>query len=223
VRNAAWAVVPLKSPAAAKSRLRGALDAGARQRLMLCMARHVVRTLVRTPGIAGVAVVTASPDIAAQVERDGAIVIRQDRDEGTAPACRIAADVLSGTATSILMISGDIPLIHAADVAELVELAARTPVVAIVPDRAGEGTNALLCAPPAAIAPCFGPDSFRRHVAAAHARGVEVRIVESDALALDIDDIEDLDELRRRLEKDPSLLPAELREAVQRKDRVPAQ
>jgi 2-phospho-L-lactate guanylyltransferase len=223
VRNAAWAVVPLKSPAAAKSRLREALDAGARQRLMLCMARHVVHTLVGTPGIAGVAVVTASPEIAALVKNDGAIVIRQDRDDGTAAACRVAADVLSGTATSVLMISGDIPLIHAAAVAELVELARRTPVVAIVPDRGGKGTNALLIAPPAVIEPCFGPDSFRRHVAATRARGVELRIVESDALSLDIDDVEDLDELRRRLERDACLLPAELREAVPRKERVPAQ
>ena len=223
MRNAVWAVVPLKSPAAAKSRLRGALEAGARQRLVLAMARHVVRTLVHAPGIAGVAVVTAAPEVAAQVQRYGAMVIRQDRDQGTAPACRVAAEVLSGTADSLLMIPGDVPLIRAAAVSELVDLVSGAPMVAIVPDRRREGTNALVCAPPAVIAPCFGPDSFRRHVATARALGVEVHIVESDALSLDIDDLEDLDELRRRLEEDPALLPAELREALPRKDEVPAQ
>jgi 2-phospho-L-lactate guanylyltransferase len=223
VRDAAWAVVPLKSPVTAKSRLRGALDAGARQRLVFAMAQHVVCALLRTPGIAGVAVVTAAPEIAARVEGYGAMVIRQDRDEGTASACRVAAEILSERADSVLMISGDIPLIDAAAVAELIELARRAPVVAIVPDRRRAGTNALLCAPPAVMAPYFGPDSFQRHLAAARARGVDVRIVESDALALDIDDLDDLDELHRRLDADPTLLPAELREAFPRMDRVPAQ
>lgn len=214
MRDALWAVVPLKSPEAAKSRLRGALDAAARRRLMFAMAQHVIRTLLRAPGIAGVAVVTASAEIATRVEREGARVIRQARDDGTAAACSSAVDALSGTAHGLLMMSGDLPLIRPAAVAELVDLSGRAPLVAIVPDRRREGTNALLCAPPAVIPPCFGPDSFQRHLAAAHAQGVEVRIVESDALSLDIDDAADLDELRRRSDEDAALLPADLRDAL---------
>jgi len=221
--NAIWAVVPLKSPEAAKSRLRAGLDDRARQRLMFAMARQVVRTLMHTPGIAGVAVVTASPEVAAYVEQEGAEVIRQDRDGGTAEACRSAVARLSASADSLLMISGDIPLICTDAVAALVDLSRRTPLVAIVPDRRRSGTNALLCTPPAVIPPCFGADSFERHLAAARSQGVELRIVESDALALDIDDLEDLEELRRRLDADPTLLPVELREALPRKEEVPAQ
>ena len=221
--NAVWAVVPLKSPEAAKSRLRVGLDDRARQRLMFAMARQVVRTLKQARGIAGVAVVTASAEIAAYVELEGAAVVRQERDAGTAEACRSAVAHLSASADSLLMISGDIPLICSDAVAALVDLSRRTPLVAIVPDRRRTGTNALLCAPPAVIPPCFGADSFQRHLAAARSRGVELRIVESDALSLDIDDLEDLDELRRRLDADPTLLPVKLREALPRKEEVPAQ
>ena len=221
--NAAWAVVPLKSPEAAKSRLRAGLDDRARRRLMFAMARQVVRTLVHTPGIACVAVVTASPEVAACVEQEGAVVIRQDRDAGTAEACRSAVAQLCASADTVLMISGDIPLICTDAVATLVDLSRRTPLVAIVPDRRRSGTNALLCTPPAVIPPCFGADSFQRHLAAARSQGVELRIVESEALSLDIDDLEDLDELRRRLDADPTLLPVELREALPRKEEVPAQ
>jgi len=221
--NTVWAAVPLKSPDAAKSRLRAGLDACARGRLFFAMARQVVRTLVHTPGIAGVAVVTASPEVAACVEQEGAAVIRQERDAGTAEACRSAVAHLSARADSLLMISGDIPLISTEAVAELVDLSRRAPLVAIVPDRRRNGTNALLCAPPAVIPPCFGFESFQRHLAAARSQGVEVRIVESDALSLDIDDLEDLDELRRRLDADPALLPVELREALPRKVEVSAQ
>ena len=221
--NTVWAVVPLKSPDAAKSRLRAGLDAGARRRLVFAMARQVVRTLVHTPGIAGVAVVTASPEIAASVEQEGATVIREERDAGMAEACRTAVAHLSASADSVLMISGDIPLISSEAIAALVDLSRDAPLVAIVPDRRRSGTNALLCAPPALISPCFGTDSFRHHLAAARYQGVELRIVESDALSLDIDDLEDLDELRRRLDADPALLPVELREALPRKEEVPAQ
>jgi 2-phospho-L-lactate guanylyltransferase len=216
-------VVPLKSPDMAKSRLRAGLDACARRRLVFAMARQVVRTLVHTPGIAGVAVVTASPEVAAYVGREGAAVIPQHHETGTAEACRSAVAYLTGTADSLLMVSGDIPLICAPAVAQLVELSGCAPLVAIVPDRRRSGTNALLCAPPEVIAPCFGSDSFQRHLAAARSQGVAVRIVESDALSLDIDEPEDLDELRRRLDADPALLPVELREAVPRKAEVPAQ
>jgi 2-phospho-L-lactate guanylyltransferase len=199
------------------------MDGCARQRLFFAMARQVVRTLVHTPGIAGVAVVTASPEVEASAGQQGALVIRQDRDAGTAEACRSAVTRLSDRADSLLMISGDIPLICARAVAELVDSSQRTPLVAIVPDRRRIGTNALLCAPPAVIPLCFGSDSFRRHLAAARSRGVELRIIESDVLSLDIDDLEDLDELRRRLDANPALLPAELREAVYLGGGVPAQ
>jgi 2-phospho-L-lactate guanylyltransferase len=94
------------------------------------------------------------------------------------------------------------------------------PLVTLVPDRHRNGTNALLCAPPAIIAPCFGSDSFKRHLEAARGQGFEVRIVESDALSLDIDDSEDLDELRRRLDAEPALLPIELREALPRQAEI---
>jgi 2-phospho-L-lactate guanylyltransferase len=187
------------------------------------MAQHVVRTLVHTPGVTGVAVATASPEVTAWVEHQGAVVIRQERDAGTAAACRSAVAHLSDRAGSLLMMSGDIPLVCTRAVAELVGLSRRTPLVAIVPDWRRIGTNALLCAPPAAIPPCFGSNSFQRHLAAAHGRGVEVRIIESDALSLDIDDLEDLDELRRRLDGSALRLPAELRQALCLEEELPAQ
>jgi 2-phospho-L-lactate guanylyltransferase len=218
-----WAVVPLKSPELAKSRLRAGLDACARRRLVFAMARQVVRALVHTPGIAGVAVVTASPEVAAYVGREGAAVIPQHHETGTAEACCAAVAYLAGTADRLLMVSGDLPLICPGAVAELLDLSRRRPFVAIVPDRRRNGTNALLCAPPAVIPPCFGPDSFQRHLTAARSRGIDLRVVESDALSLDIDDLEDLDELRRRLDADPALLPVELREAIPRKEEAPAQ
>jgi 2-phospho-L-lactate guanylyltransferase len=120
------------------------------------------------------------------------------------------------------MISGDLPLISGAAVASLTRLIGPEPLVAIVPDRRGTGTNALLCAPPEAIAPCFGIDSFQRHQAAARRHGIQPHIVESAELALDIDEPVDLHELRRWLDHHPVVLPAEMREALAGRALAPA-
>jgi coenzyme F420-0:L-glutamate ligase/coenzyme F420-1:gamma-L-glutamate ligase len=63
--------------------------------------------------------------------------------------------------------------------------------VALVPDRHGEGTNALVVAPPATIPFAFGPGSRRAHAAAAHRAGA--RFVELDGpLSVDLDTADDL-------------------------------
>jgi 2-phospho-L-lactate guanylyltransferase (CobY/MobA/RfbA family) len=67
----------------------------------------------------------------------------------------------------------------------------RPPLVAIVADRHGRGTNGLLLWPPDVIDPHFGGDSHDAHVAAARAAGATV--VELDGpLADDLDTPEDL-------------------------------
>ena len=67
----------------------------------------------------------------------------------------------------------------------------RRPLVAIVADRHGRGTNALLIAPPDAIEPCFGGDSHAAHVAAAESAGAT--LIELDGpLAVDLDTPDDL-------------------------------
>ena len=72
--------------------------------------------------------------------------------------------------------------------------------VLIVPDRHGTGTNALLLTPPDVLAPSFGPDSRRRHLAEAAAAGVPAEVVELESLGLDIDTTDDLEALQRQLE-----------------------
>jgi 2-phospho-L-lactate guanylyltransferase len=69
----------------------------------------------------------------------------------------------------------------------------------VVPDRHGEGTNALLLEPPDAIEPSFGPGSCARHVRAARAAGVAHAVVDVPTLALDVDTGDDLEALAATL------------------------
>ena len=88
----------------------------------------------------------------------------------------------------MLLVPGDTPLL-AAD--ELEALLARADAeqlgIVVVPDRHGEGTNALLLQPPDAIAPSFGPGSRERHVESARASGRAHAVEPLSSLMLDID------------------------------------
>src|SRR3989442_897417 len=64
--------------------------------------------------------------------------------------------------------------------------------VAVVPDRHGTGTNALVLAPPDAMRPSFGEGSFERHMAAARDADRNHRVEPVGSLAPDVDTPEDL-------------------------------
>jgi 2-phospho-L-lactate guanylyltransferase len=191
-----WAVVALKSPAAAKSRLRPFCADEERRALYFLMARKALLALLAVPAIDRVLAVTASDEVEKFVTDLGGSVVRQPQDLGTQSAYAHAlASVMGGEVpppTRVLMISGDLPLISAAAVGELLHQCHEQPGVTIIPDRRRQGTNGLVCSPPDAVEPCFGEDSLRRHRCAARARGHQVQVIESQALSLDIDDHEDL-------------------------------
>jgi 2-phospho-L-lactate guanylyltransferase len=100
------------------------------------------------------------------------------------------------------LLPGDCPLL---DAAELDAAVARLPArgVAVVPDRHGTGTNALLLAPPDAIEPAFGEGSRARHERLARSAGVECRVEPLASLATDVDTAADLAVLAELLRQRP--------------------
>jgi 2-phospho-L-lactate guanylyltransferase len=123
-----------------------------------------------------------------------------DPDEAgqSAAAERGIEAALALGAERVLLVPGDCPALDPAEVGGL--LADPQPGTVIVPDRHGTGTNALLLAPPTAIAPAFGPGSFARHRALA---GEAARVAELPSLGLDVDTPGDLAALRAALAARP--------------------
>ena len=194
-----WAVVPLKSPEQAKSRLATVLSPEQRVRLFFALAERVIQVLHATRGIDSVAVVTASAEIAAFARALGAVPILQSADFGMSAAFDLAIDELQPTMPHrVLLLPGDLPLISSNALEAVLGAAGAEPGIIVVPDRHRVGTNALLCSPPRAVAPSFGGHSFERHVTAAKAVGATVRVLELEALALDLDSSADLDYLRHQ-------------------------
>jgi 2-phospho-L-lactate guanylyltransferase len=187
------AIVPVGALAGAKSRLGAVLDAEERQDLTLRLARTTISSVVATPGIAETLVVTPDDTIRELASQLGARPIRQ-REGGLNRGIDVGRqEALAAGATAVLVLPIDLPEVSPdAIAAVLTTLVTRhRPLVAIVPDRHGRGTNALLLAPPDAIDTCFGGDSRAAHAAAARAAGAEL-IELGGPLTLDLDTPDDL-------------------------------
>ena len=101
----------------------------------------------------------------------------------------------------VLLVPGDCPLLDPTELEQLLTRPVSGRSALIVPDRHGDGTNALLLTPPDALTPAFGEGSRRRHIDLAKAQGSTPEVVEVASLALDIDTPEDLELLIERLRR----------------------
>jgi 2-phospho-L-lactate guanylyltransferase len=194
------AVLPVKRFDDAKQRLDRTLNAGTRRALAEAMVSDVLHGLRRAQRIDTVIVVTGETGAEALARAYDADSIPDD-DRGHSHAARSGVDwALERDYDRVLLVPGDCPALDPHEIDELVDTGLGAPDVVIVPDRHGEGTNALLLAPPDAIAPSFGPGSRARHEQAAEAAGARWRIAEPRSLVLDVDTAEDLAALRAALD-----------------------
>lgn len=184
----AWVLVPVKALSGAKRRLAPALSTDQRARLQLAMLADVLAAAGEARGIAGIAVVTADPQVAEMARHRGARVIEEGASAGlnAAVAAGVAALARMG-ADTVVVVAADLPLAVAEDIALTAARATDAGVTVAVPDRARKGTNAL--AFPAAAPPrfAFGTDSLLAHTAGPGAIALPLA-----SLALDIDTPADL-------------------------------
>jgi len=187
------AVLPIKSFGRAKQRLGGAVDGVERRALAEAMAGDVLEALGSVRGLDGVIVVSSE-----WVGEDVEVVHDPDEAGQSAAAARGVRAAVARGAQRVLLVPGDCPALDPDEVATLLDTAG--PGVVIVPDRHGSGTNALLIEPPSVVGPAFGPGSFARHAALAHAAGARVRVAHAPSLELDVDTPGDLEALRAALD-----------------------
>lgn len=216
------AVVPLRDGVSGKSRLAAVLDDAARRALVTVLAQHVVGTLLATPRVGRVVVVTADTTFArsalGELSDVGDLVfLAQPSDRpGLNAALDVARESLPepGVGRSVpgrLLIShADLPALTPADVTALIgrsDPAAEVPAeVVVATDRVGRGTNLLMLGRDAGrFRFRFGADSRAAHEAEGSRLGLRVQTVDRPGTAVDLDTVEDWNEL-----------PAAVRDAVAR-------
>jgi 2-phospho-L-lactate guanylyltransferase len=196
----ATAVLPVKRFGAAKRRLASGIDDARRETLVGAMLGDVLEAIGEARAIERAIVVSDELRAAEAAAAAGAELVADpaEPDHSKAALAGIARAQELG-AECVVLLPGDCPLLEPR---ELDGLLTGVPAsyVAIVPDRHGTGTNALVLAPPDAIRPAFGEGSCERHVAAARQAGIPFEVEAVPSLALDLDTPVDLVALTRKLE-----------------------
>ena len=177
------AIVPLKAEGARKTRLSGHLSEIAREQLSETLFRHVIGTLRSCPSITRIVLLSDGASPIDGLERIC------DSGRGLNAELQDVIDAIRADhdAARLLILHADLPLLEVADVEALARAAGGG--VAIAPDRAGAGTNALAIGANRPFTLCFGPDSFARHRAQAPDAAI---VTGRPGLALDVDTPADL-------------------------------
>ncbi len=192
------AVVPVATLRGTKSRLRPHLGDDATARLTLAMLGDVLEALIAVPDLSPVAVVTPDADVARAARAQGALALHRP-DAGLNPAVEGAVrELATDPARGALVMLGDVPGARPEEIAQLLRAldGCAGPGVALAPAGDG-GTAALLRVPTDAIPARFGLESAKAHREAAAQAGVVFREVRLASMALDIDEIEDLEAFER--------------------------
>ena len=210
----ATAIIPVKRFGHAKQRLLEALDRPQRAALVKAMLADVLTAVSAAELVERVIVVTGegrAERIALHHARRTTTpleVMRDPDDRGHSKAATLGIiRALAVGARCAALLPGDCPLLDPAELDAALERMGDGRV-AVVPDRHGTGTNALLLCPADAIGPAFGEGSMERHRDRAERAGHRVEVERLESLALDLDTPDDLAALAAVLEREPERAPA---------------
>jgi 2-phospho-L-lactate guanylyltransferase len=182
-----WAVIPIKTGLACKTRLQPVLSHGERLRLVRGMLGHVVAVASAAPGIDQVAILGNDRHHAPD-----AVPLIADRGTDLNSALRGALPELARRgATGLIVLPADLPRLTPEDVGRLTEVA-RSGSIGIAPDWLERGTNALAAPLGFPTLFRFGQDSFAAHRREARSLLGDPVIIRSPGLAFDLDEPEGL-------------------------------
>lgn len=181
-----WTViVPVKATSRGKSRI--AVDPVQRQRVAAALATDTVTAAAEARSVCEVVVVADDHD-------DGAIFsaipgVRVRLTDASSLNAAIV-DGTTGISGLVAVLPGDLPGLTGQELDAVLALvgSAGHPVV-VVADRQGTGTTLLAAVDPARLRPLYGPDSYRRHLAAG-AHGLE--LPDDSWIRRDVDTVADL-------------------------------
>lgn len=190
---AIWAIVPVKPLRRGKSRLAEVMSVDERADLNEYLLAHTLKEIAAVPEIENVLVVSRDP-AALSLARDlGARTVQENGNPGLNVALTRATEIAKSYETrGVLILPADIPGLSRKEISKLLSHTNDPPVVVVSPDRGREGTNALAVCPAGLIEYDFGEGSFEKHCQGANEAGARLVICELPALALDLDEPEDL-------------------------------
>ncbi|MGE0320974.1 MAG: 2-phospho-L-lactate guanylyltransferase [Polyangiaceae bacterium] len=184
-----WAIVPVKSFDAAKSRLGPSLDSEKRADFARRLFDHVTAQLLEHPEVDHVLIVSNSQEVLNHAADRGCLTIADPRALATLAEVvdSALAYALAEGASHGLVLMGDLPRLSQRSLSLLTQALTQHPQV-IAPDQHGVATNALGLGLPAPAGTAFGSGkSLELH----RERFPMARLVDDPELAFDVDDPRD--------------------------------
>ena len=194
-------LLPVKPFADSKQRLADFLTPAERALLARAMFEDVWATLRRAlesrQGLDRLLVISAEPYVLACCQKKGIACMEESDPVSHSESVNRATEwAMSLGVTSLLSVPIDTPGVTAGELVVMSQLRHQFAVV-VAHSADGTGTNALLRTPPDAIGAHFGPDSRRRHLEEARAKGLSSEVFECPGLMADVDTPEDLEQFLR--------------------------
>ncbi len=192
-----WVLIPLKNFVDAKLRLSGMLSAAERRGLVQAMVEDVLAVVVAEPSFEGTVLLSDDPaagllaaHFGVQCWSERALAAAGLNGVVSAGVARLAAQ----GADTVVVVHGDIPLMDGGELAQLLDShrSRSGSRVTIAPDRQGEGSNIVLCTPPAVMAFAYGENSCHAHRCNAVASGASCAVLPLPGVSRDIDNADDL-------------------------------
>lgn len=186
-----WAIIPVKQLRESKQRLAHLMSDDERAALIAEFLEKLLVTLNEVDAIDKTLVVTSDPIVEALARRHGAVVLREAEPQGLNVAVtRGVAKAEQEGATAVLVLPADLPFARVSDIQQMVRPLAHAgekALAALCSDDLGDGTNALLLAPPDDFTFHYGPGSFGQHVAETTRRGRDCHMIHAPGLRFDLD------------------------------------
>jgi 2-phospho-L-lactate guanylyltransferase len=192
-------LLPIKELRQAKQRLASFLNPKERFELAQAMLADTIRAVRGVRSADKIFVVTNHIPAMQAAEANGWELLREQQQISESVSVDAASRLCAERGvTSLLRLPLDVPLVHASDIDELLEIDCTAPTLVIVPSRDGTGTNAILRTPPALFPSHFGAGSFAKHCGEAERAGAQIVVRRNERLEMDVDDEADLRALARR-------------------------
>ena len=190
------AVFPIKSFASAKTRLGGKLDPDQRESLARASATRVLTAISQCAAVDRRIAVVEDEETAGLARYHGfETLLRPDLWGQSAAVAAGFEHACRGGADTLLTISADVPLTRPQDVDSLLRPPA--PILVMVSNLAGEGTNSLRLSPAQPFRLHFGPGSLEQHRREAERLALPVVVLEHPRLRIDVDTAQDLEALEK--------------------------
>jgi 2-phospho-L-lactate guanylyltransferase len=175
-------LVPVKAFTDAKARLATVLGDAERERLARWTSARVLAAAGELPTF----VACDDEHVATWASEHGASILWHPGVGLNAAVNNSVAELREAGVTDVVVAHGDLPRAHS-----LARLAV-PGVLTLVPDRHNDGTNVIAVPTGDSFQFSYGPGSFDRHLRAAIAAGLSVRVYRDPMLAVDIDTPSDL-------------------------------